>query len=114
MPLFLGRHEGESREGFRRASYEWDDGAIVIEPGPDGALRLSVSSRSEREEHELRFDPERLREISNASKLIKIEEIGKAGALERSVPTHIRQQSKLITIEDTRGRQLATAVIVVP
>jgi len=88
MPLFLGRHDGESTEGFRGATYEWDDGAIVIEPGLDGGLRLSVSSGSEREEHDVHFDPERFRAISS--------------------------QSKLITIEDTRGRQRATAVIVVP
>jgi hypothetical protein len=113
MPLFLGRHENESREGFRRATYEWDDGAIVIEPGHDGGLRLSVSSGSEQEEHELHFDPERLRAISNESKLITIEEIGKSGGRD-TLPAHINKQSKLITIEDTRGRQLATAVIVVP
>ena len=111
MPLFLGHTESESHEGFRRATYEWDDGSVVIEPGGDGGLRLSVSSGTEREEHELDFDPERLRSISSASKLIKIEEIGKAGALERSRPTQVNEQSKLITIEDTKGRQLAAVIV---
>jgi hypothetical protein len=112
LPLFLGHTESESHERFRRATYEWDDGSVVIEPGRDGRLRLSVSSGSEREEHELDFDPERLQAISSASKLIQIEEIGKSAALERK-PQHVGAQSKLITIEDTRGRQLA-AVIVAP
>jgi len=112
LPLFLGHTESESQEGFRRATYDWDDGSVVIEPGRNGGLRLSVSFGSEREEHELDFDPGRLQAISSASKLIQIEEIGKSGALGRT-PEHLNAQSKLITIEDTRGRQLA-AVIVAP
>ncbi|MFL5928104.1 MAG: hypothetical protein ACJ77E_14340 [Gaiellaceae bacterium] len=111
MPLFVGHTESDSPDGFRRATYEWDDGSIVVEPGRDGGLRLAVSSGPEREEHDLHFDPERLQAISSASKLIQIEEIGKA-ALDRPLP-HVDSQSKLITIEDTRGRQLA-ALIVAP
>jgi hypothetical protein len=85
VTLFLEQGTGSAR-AFRRLTLAWDaggdDAELVLEPGRGGRVRVEVRIGSEREEHEL--------------------EPG-----EQPHAAVVRAQSKLIRVEDTRGRQLA-------
>jgi len=113
VALYLAREEHGSGRAFTRVAFAWDRGELVIERAGDEALRLLVHIGDEREEHELAFHEEALRSITSRSKLIQIEEIGKAGALARSKKTVVNAQSKLIKIEET-GASLPEATLVLP
>ena len=124
MALYLGREAGNEAGGaLRRATLEWDRGELVLEPQRDGHVRLHVTVGSEGEEHRLDLG-DGPQTIETESKLIKIEEIGKAGALvaggasaeakaARPPASHVNQQSKLIKIEDL-GASLPEVTIILP
>jgi hypothetical protein len=124
LALHLAHNDSDrSEHAFTRATFEWEsdgrESVLVVERTRDGRVRLEVTVGSEREEHDLDLDPNRIEAINAASKLIKIEETGASLPEGTRVPpppheraTRVRQQSKLITIEDLSA-SLPEATLVV-
>jgi hypothetical protein len=108
-------HDGSDRT-FTRVAFSWHadgrDAELVLEPGQGEELRVRVRIGDEHEEHELGFHAEAKKTVNAQSKLISIED---TRGRQLAVPRHraVRQQSQLITIEDT-GRSLPEATIVLP
>jgi hypothetical protein len=117
MTLYLSP---ETASAFNRVAVAWKSGRrdceLVLERRRGGRLHLSVSMGAHHADHELDLHPNGLQAISAASKLIKIEETSPSlpesprtlprPAAKKPQPAPVKQHSKLITIEDTRGRQL--------